>query len=124
MDETACKLCREVVDTKFDKLRIEIKSNRELFDERGRFGDRALELAREGLDRRMEAENGIRNELREKTAAFITRDEYNANLKNVTDKAELLAKETSKLDGRMVAICFIVPIIVTILMLSIFQMVK
>lgn len=124
MDDTLCRSYRDVVDTKLDKLRVEIKSNKELLDERARFGDKALELAREGLNKRMEAENRIREELREQTTTFISRAEYKAFERVIDERMLALIKDTSKLDGRMVAICFIIPIIVTILMMSISQMVK
>jgi hypothetical protein len=124
MDDALCDAKMDVLRTEISKACLKQESFEKLVNERQRMGETALGLAREILNSRMIAENNIREELRRRTAEFITRNEFLANIKSVAEKAELLARETSKLDGRMISICFVIPFIVSGFMIFVFHLLK
>ena len=106
--------CKAELNVKIDKLRTEIKHNKELFDVQEKASDKALELAREILDKKMIAENNIREEMRERTAWFLTRSEYDGKHEALTVKIDSLAEKTNTMSGKMVLIVIGIPIFISV----------
>ena len=103
------------LEVKLDKLRVEIKHNRELFDERERSSDKALELAREILKDKLQADNNIKGEMQKLITTFISKPEYEGKHSALEFKIESLAEKTSTLSGKMMLIIIGVPILMSFL---------
>ena len=101
-------------DVKLDKLRIEIKANKELSEERERASDKALKLATDILDKRMIAENNIREEMRDRTTSFLTRIEYDGKHEGLISKIDSLAEKTNTMSGKMMLIIIGIPIFISV----------
>ena len=128
ISEALCNSYRNLLCLKIEKLENKVDSNKEIFDERVRLSDKALKIAQDILNARMESENKIREELREQTNSFITRNEYSIQHQFVLEKISDVTKDTSKLDGKIVVMIVGIPIVmsflVSIVTLFIFHMVK
>ena len=118
---------RAELDVKLDKLRVEIKHNRELFDFQERASDKALELAREILKDKLTADNNIKGEMQKLVATFITKPEYEGKHATIETKIEGLAEKTNTMSGKVMLIIIGIPLltslVVSIATMFIFHMV-
>lgn len=118
--------CKAEMEAKLDKLCEKQQAFEKLVDERKRMTEQALSLAHDILDKRMIAENNVREEMRERSISFrtdfLSKNEYNARHEALLTKIETLEKQTSKIDGRMVAIVFIIPLAISMVMMLILHL--
>lgn len=129
--EKLCDAYRQGIKSEFevklDKLRVEIKHNRELFDFQEKASDKALELAREILKDKLAADNNVKGEMQKLVTTFITKPEYEGKHATIETKIEGLAEKTNTMSGKVMLIIVGIPLltslVVSIATMFIFHMV-
>ena len=109
--------CKAEIEANMDKLCVKQQAFEKLVDERKKMTEQALELAHDILDKRMIAENGVREEMREKSVGFrtdfLSKNEYNAKHEALSAKIDNLAEKTNTLSGKVVLIIIGIPIVMS-----------
>ena len=84
-----------------DKLKSENDiSLREYFDTKIRALEKATEIAASGMDKRLEGMNEFRNQLKDQTFTFITRNEILTIINRMNDDLKILREQNSELFTR------------------------
>jgi len=73
---------------------------RDYFDAKLEASDRALSLAKNGMDHRLDGMNGIREDLRHQAAMFVTKNEISALLAPITAQLDVLQTFKDQLQGK------------------------
>ena len=76
---------------------------------------KALDLARKELDRRLEGMNEFREQLRMQASTFVTRDTSEVHYKSIENRLRILENNKNNLEGRM----WIIPAIIVLIQLAI-----
>lgn len=103
------------VDVKLEKLRVEIKHNKELFDVQEKASDKALALARDMLREKLAEENHIREQLTAQALTFLTIKEYEGRHDALETKLDVIADKASTLSGKMVIIVIAIPMVMSLI---------